>query len=370
MSEKNLPTRENGLDLLRLIATFGVVLAHTFASFLSSVTSGIKEGTITHEPVAAVSAAVRICLVHFGGAVPMFFMASGAFVLASAKTADLKSFYHKTWKKLGIPTIIFSLIYTFLTPVYYLVAKGYEEYGYLKIFIFNLRSVVTGVPAEHMWYMFVLITLYLMAPFVVMARERIGEKAFAKAAVVLFIWGTVDMLLVEPKFWWSLGVAIDFLGIYAMGYVLHRRFEGQKNNLKGIMFILLGELLVLCVCFLYYKGYMFGEIPEFLTNSLGKPQPFNPLLTVSAGLFFTGFGLLDIKKDYGTLSGLTYYTYLVHPAFIMVINTVLTKTLGLPESTFGRLSGIGFALVETAVIYVLSMFTAFVITKAEGAKKK
>ncbi|MCR4990870.1 MAG: acyltransferase [Lachnospiraceae bacterium] len=362
--------RENGLDLLKVIAAFNIVLVHTFASFLSAVTSGIREGTITHGPVAALSAAVRICMAHFGGAVPMFFMASGAFILASAKTADVKSFYHKTWKKLGIPTIIFTLIYMFLTPMYYLVAKGYGEYGYLKIFIYNLRSVVTGVPAEHMWYMFVLITLYLMAPFVVMSRERIGEKAFAKAALVLFIWGTVDMLLIEPKFWWSLGAAIDFLGIYAMGYVLHRRYEGQKNNLKGAAFILLGELLVLCVCLLYYKGYMFGEIPEFLTNVLGKPQPFNPLLTVSAGLFFTGFGLLDIKKDFGTLSGLTYYTYLVHPVFIMVINAVLTKTLGLPESTYGKLGGIGFALAETAVIYVLSMFTAFVINKAGEAKKK
>ncbi len=362
--------RENGLDLLKVLAAFNIVVAHTFASFLSAVTSGIEKGTLTAGPVPVLSALIRICMVHFGGAVPMFFMASGAFVLASAKTADIRSFYRKTWKRLGIPTLIFSLIYLFLTPAYYMVAKGYAEFGYLKIFIHNLGPAFTGVPADHMWYMFVLITLYLMAPFVVMARERMGDKAFTVAALVLFVWGTVDLLLNPPKFWWSLDVALNFLGIYAMGYVLHKRCEGIKNNRKGMLFILLGELLVGIVCLIYYHGFMFGRLPSAFTDALGKPQPFNPLLTVSAGLFFMGFCLLDVKKDFGKLSSYTYYAYLTHPIFIMIVNSILVVTLGLPDSLYGTLPGICFMLAESVVFYILAMFAGFVITRAEERKNQ
>ena len=87
-----MKTRENGLDLLKIIAAFMVASAHVMNNGLNALTAQYTAGTLVKDFTYYFYVIFRIFCTW---SVPLFIMASGAFVLASPKTMDWKNFYKK-----------------------------------------------------------------------------------------------------------------------------------------------------------------------------------------------------------------------------------------------------------------------------------
>lgn len=73
-------------------------------------------------------------------------MLSGAFILDNDKNMEYKKFYSKSFAKLGVPTIIFSVLYI-LYRIPSCFAGDDKGIGTL------LMDIVKGMPMYHMWYL-------------------------------------------------------------------------------------------------------------------------------------------------------------------------------------------------------------------------
>lgn len=364
--------RENGLDLLRLIAISCVVFGHTGTVELN-IAKKMGSGLEYYFFTGARS--------FFNWSVAAFFLMSGAFVLAAESTKDYQSFYKKTWKKLCIPTIVFTMIYLIVLPFENYKAgwfgNGTDSSELLMSCLYRLKATLSGLPAEHMWYMFTLIVLYLMAPFVVRMKEVLGEKGFQKAAVILWIWGTASNTIYTvtcPDFFkvqnqWGLDKAINLLGIFMMGYVVHQ-WAGRKkeSGANGTGFLLLSggigvELLRMLITWNVAEGTVLHAV--FAENVV-----FSVLNVISAMMFVAAFTIIDIKKDFGYLSALTYWVYLVHPLVISLTRLAGSWILGISYREFGRTNRIVTFIVQFIVVYLLSFVCGHLIESFQRRKRK
>lgn len=357
MEKKN---REYGLDLIRLFAIFFVVVAHCM-----SKTKNFLE----------ISSELKLFFKCFRtfvtGAVPVFFMLSGAFVLASDSTMDYKKFYKKTWKKLGIPTIIFFIIFFVFTVVdyYALGILGEGVNGIFASIIFVLQTAILGRPADHMWYMFTLISMYLVAPYIVSMRHMLGEKGFKKACVIVWIWGLMSNELytitnpgfvstIQPA--WGLDKMITFLGMFMMGYLVHewaKKKRETKGNGYGIALLIIGCLIAL-VKWIFIFTPLQGSALDYV---LGHNDTYSPLNTISAFFWVAAFTIIDFKRDYGYPSALTYWVYLVHPIFIGATAAVIAIVTGTSYIDAGKgYEGLYFCILVISST-ILSFITAHLI---------
>ncbi len=353
--------RDNGIDLLRIIAAFLVVAGHVMSTSFSQYYEKLGAGrSITPDITTWILSFFRC--VHW--AVVAFFMMSGAFVLSSSKTGDFSSFYSKTWKKLGIPTLIFSIIYIIVVPLNNVITGQTDA---ATAIFYELFLTLQGMPARHMWYMFVLIGMYLFAPFLVLGREKMGNRAFAKFAVAAYIIGCLGCYVQRPAYYWSISTIANELGIFMMGFVIHDRIGNRKNNRLSACFFLLGLVLHVLLTVFYVHSNLIGDISG-IGSVFAELEPFNPLVNVSGGLFFAGIRLLDIKKAFSGFAELSYYIYLVHPLVIMPL-LLLTGIWGLPSAVFGRPASLAVALVLTLVTFILSWLVSHLIVTFKGRKK-
>ncbi len=154
--------RESNFDLLRILSAFAVIMLHVSDVFLQ--TDDMKVPTNCHFLI--------MLLHHFARfSVPCFFMLSGAFVLADERNADYKYFYKKSFKNIGITSVIFCVLYVIysiaklMAGVFILKMHGTDHVlpGLISVF----KNIVAGSPYYHLWYLFTLLGLYLAVPFVI-----------------------------------------------------------------------------------------------------------------------------------------------------------------------------------------------------------
>ena len=136
---------EREYDLLRVICCAAVVVLHTGSIYLAGWQPGMPAANRT-------AAALMQSLTR--DAVPLFVMLSGAFLLPDPKSRDFRQFYRKSWKKMGIPTLVFSALYVayayavLLAKIYIKHTAGTDQLGQ------PLTMWLNGVPYFHMWFMY------------------------------------------------------------------------------------------------------------------------------------------------------------------------------------------------------------------------
>lgn len=89
--------RENNYDLLRFISILAVIALH--------ISDQYSDFGDTYKMTLTIwSKIVAFC-------VPCFVMLSGAFILNNEKNAYYSNFYRKSFSKIGIHVLIFSILY-------------------------------------------------------------------------------------------------------------------------------------------------------------------------------------------------------------------------------------------------------------------
>ena len=185
--------------------------------------------------------------------VPLFFMLSGALVLPKIVNINMWVFYRKR-----IPQFIFLLFfYSFLTTFIQKSFSNIPIWQSLKeslIFTNGIYPANTG-GAHHLWFMYTIIELYLIAPFLGKLLERLSNQEILFFLVIsIFLTQFKDSLIggfrIEVDFIQRLGS--DFLGghlnFFVIGYLLiYRRINLSLLSslallLLPILFSLLREL--------------------------------------------------------------------------------------------------------------------------------
>lgn len=308
--------REGNYDLLRIVCAVAVITIHVSGVWLDAVTD---EGVFGNLYLNGI---MMSCLYHVLSyfAVPCFIMLSGAFALADERNQEYIYFYKKTFKNVGVPTLVFSSFY-FLYSYLGVIIKLYGGGGELSELLFPIIEFVKGRPYYHMWYLYTMIGVYMFVPILISLKKQLGEKCFSKLSWVFIVWACLSYWTSTHKLYWDMGFSFLYVGYLMVGYELRRMFYSKKNNGRGFLLIVLGVIVEIIISMLRYVQAMSGVADNELEYKL--VASLSPLVVVASVLIFAGFSSIEIRKDFGKLPELTFMVYLFHPFYWTILSKVI-----------------------------------------------
>lgn len=233
--------RVGWMDLSRTLAIFFVLLIHVTDEFLSSTAlSNVQWG---------IYQSIRT----FGRiGVPIFLMLSGALVMPI--TGSAYGFYKKR-----IPQfIVVTLTYFLLTNITYatLNSEPLNISNYLK-------SLAMGKTAHayQLWFMYVIIAIYLIAPFISKSIGYIGDKTtvYLFSVSVLFIFIPTTLRAMNPNaFGWIHIPPVHYLSYFILGYLIYKKGVLNNIGLKCLIPVF-GVNFVIIIAIQYYLN-KFGDL--------------------------------------------------------------------------------------------------------------
>ena len=293
--------RRSNYDLLRVLACYFVVFSHTACSFVETFVWDTIDGLPANHPLFS-------CIFSVLGrfTVPVFIMLSGAFLLGDERTRDVKTFYRRSFWKIGPPAaiaMIFAVIYSAVTKT------GMDH---LSLYEGVIYPLLMGAPFYHLWYLPILFGLYLAAPFIYGMKEKLTQGGFVKAAVFMLAAGNIALYVTGPvNFHWNIAEIFCYAGYFMIGSVL---FTEQENNRSGILMIAAAFVIEAVSGYLLYRAILSGMDRDLAEHLL--ILSYTPFTTAAALLMFAGFGRITPRRSYAREASFSYDIYLMH-AFVL-----------------------------------------------------
>ena len=319
-AEKQRNIRENNYDLLRIIATLAVIMIHVSATYKDAMGNPDILGACYTEHVET----IYLYNVFSRFAVPCFVMLSGAFVLVDERNREYNYFYRKVFRNIGIPTLIFSVGYFLLSLAIKVAAIVINGVAWTQL-LEPVMMLLRGEPYYHIWYLYMMVGVYLLAPVVIRFRESIDPKAFSVVAWTFLVLAGISAWTSERYLNWDLGYSFCYLGYFMVGYEIRKSWGQRKSNVLGTSMILLGFGVELLIALLQIKYHGTTASIDMIKN-LVDPQC--PLVVLASVLIFAGFSCLDLKRGFGSLSKMTFLMYLFHAGVWEVLKRLIVKVWG------------------------------------------
>lgn len=331
------------LDFLRCLAIFLVVVLHVMTPVLTN--PGLYGSTSWY-----------ICLFQNTlnrTGVPLFLMISGYLMLRDERTRDVGTFYKKRLPRLLLPLVVWNGVYY----VAYALRAG-EPLSPVEY----LRQLLNNGSAYHFWFVYTLLGIYLMAPFLKRIIDAAGVKEqLILLAIIMFpgafrpwlnMAGPIYIFLFDP-------LMESYIGYFLLGYLLGSQSLSKKLRLG----VYLGGV----------AGFLIGSVGNLVTASAeGIPLPFNMAYGLNhylcAGAIFvlvkTFFeqheaGLARLNKPLASLSALVFGVYWVHVAALELVGSFLGSGMPLPL----------LLAQETLLTTALSLGISWVISKIPVLRK-
>lgn len=310
-----LAEREANYDLLRIISTIAVIILHVSAIFQNAIT----DNTIFGEVYTKNTFVIFLYHTLSRFAVPCFMMISGAFLLSEKRNMNYKFFYKKSLYNLGVPTVIFSVLYFGFSEIMSVrkILMG-ESFGHL---LQPVKDVVKGVPYYHLWYMYTLLVVYLFIPVIIRIKSSMHEKTFERLCWLSLVITTISGWTSSFELSWSVSKAICYIGYIMIGYQLRTYFIQKKNNKPAIVYLLLGMAVLVLLAYIRFTHAMGGAEIDEKYALVGN---FNPLIVLSSVLIFMGVSQMELKtKKLKRVAANTFLIYLFHAGVITVLSPVI-----------------------------------------------
>lgn len=237
-----------GYDILRIIAAFMVIIIHANVAFLANRTRDLS-WFIGME-------ITTICLL----AVPIFFMISGATLLGKKKISSSNEYIKRFFKQLA-PFLIWSLIYVIARIVM----------GKIPFQIKSLWNLLSEPAYYQFWFMYSLLSIYLLLPFLECIVCYCGKKYIEYALILWFIFSVGQPVLVNISSIFKISTHFDlricegYIGFFLLGYYL-REYYLEVSIKKSVYIFLLGIILMVLQSGLEYifvkenyQGYFYRD---------------------------------------------------------------------------------------------------------------
>lgn len=327
---KSYENRHNGLDLLRVLSAVSVILIHINARYLSG---NIQYMELPYFLELLIDSASRF-------SVPCFVMMSGAFLLENKKNQCMSYFYRIS---------VFKIYGPFLAVVCLLLIQSevkqiFTSHNYGE----PLQDIFRGT-FYNLWFMYMLLFLYLMVPFVVRLKETCSEKQFKALGIVLLIWGAVSQTAIGDMIAYSNGLCFSFLGYFITGNaVFNQRMADRKIMRGGVSRMLMAAGLLIITVLCRYSGTVSWFFSSYSVY-------FFPPVILYAVLIFEFFSDIHIRVSVKRISALTFYVYLFHSVIYGFLFKILDTRL-----IFGD-------IINIAVVFVLTVLLSFTAAECFAA---
>ncbi len=341
MGEKNVK-RVTYADIARISAAFAVVLLHT---------SGIRLVSCNPESAEFVWAAFFDCISRWS--VPLFIMLSGMLFLRDGKKLDIKRLYRKNIFRLVTAFVFWSYLYNLYQAMIETDSLGQ---AIVRAFIRMPQG------AMHLWFIFIIIGLYIITPFLKRMTERMTKREteyFLILNILLtFLPKTLSFFeaakpLIEYTDKFEITFAAGYVGLFVAGHYIDK-FEHRKPFRLAAYALAAAGFMYMFLMTVFMSEESIELIDEFMSfKSLSAYlMAFGMLL-----MFKSVFGEREFKRR--TASNLSAYSkymfgvYLVHEIIITLMNA--GGFVILPKMPF-----IGIP-VQAAVVFIISIVISAVI---------
>lgn len=313
------------LDCLRIFATLMVILLHSMTPFLFATS---HYGEFSWYVLLIMNSFVRC-------GVPLFFMMSGFLHLSSTLSRNTYGFYKKRLLRIVVSLLIWNIIYF----CYQVVTTDLP---------FDPAVLIGGVLEQgtfyHLWFLYSLIALYLMTPFV---KKIIDTSTRAELWFFLFLVSFPSSIrpflnMNLPLYFYLFDTLFNgYLAFYVAGYMLGTGKLTKKKGFVAYFFAILSvvhsiwgadtQSSIDAVVFPYNGGYDIHH----LINATAIFIMFSLYMKAPNGNF--------LKKFCSLLSKITFGVYLIHALVMDILHLNY-----LPE--YGILGSVCFLFVFTTLI--------------------
>ncbi len=292
--------RESNIELLRIVAAFGVVVLHYNNGNLGGGFKYVADGSV-NQFIMLLLETFFICAVN------LFVMISGYFLRSSQKRDLLKPLSVLT------QTVCVGLLVYFAG----LTARGlgFELDTFLSLFTVY-------------WFVFVYVALYIISPYLNDIWDVLsdnGKKTMLALGLAVF---SVYPIILDIVSYWSgrkfgslssIGIdgaasgytIINFVLMYYLGcYVRDEKKERKSTSL--LIFLILDIALIMAWI---YADHLISGKDIFATTAINYE---NPLVILEAVLVFMLFKNMQIKTNrvINELAGASFFVYLTHLIFL------------------------------------------------------
>ncbi len=290
-----------------MAAIFSVVFLHVAAALVTETTFASRTWWYGN----VYDALVRWC-------VPVFVMISGALLLDSRKVEDSVTFYRRRAGRLLLPLVAWTVLFLFWN--YFKAQASGAGYGVAAA----ARSVLSGRPYYHMWFLYMLVGLYLFTPLIRTVVRHSSRRELRLLVGVLFVivalnaaWGAMTgrgTTLFINQF-------LPYIPYFICGHLIatsNRR--GGKRLACAVFVCAVVSTAVGCYLLARWKGRDQGlYFYDYLSVTVIP-------MSISLMWLFKSFRCSDVLADkLRLLSTLTLGIYLVHPIFLETFRDRLFK---------------------------------------------
>lgn len=324
--------REIKYDFLRAVAVLAIIMVHA----IPAVSVNDKQWWF-----AAVMQPLLLCFVG------IYFMLSGLFLLDSA-TGDITQFYKKRVKVIVIPFFFFSVLYYL-----FYVSRSQEVLSWWEYPVEFLRDFFSGtVPmADHMWFMYVIIALYLCTPFLARMMKAMNDKELKY--FILLILGVQTLTNYAGGFGIGLDQILDYMVFkgwliyYVLGYALKRLFKREEFKwfaLAGIVGLALTLL---------QKRFTPGFVP-----GIHDLAPTMIAMSAAVFLLFECYGNLKCKAARTAAVWMSRHSYSAYLAHYLILKAAAEL---LVDQTVVRHFYVPRIVCATLLTAILSFAAAWIL---------
>ena len=308
------------LDLVRIAASLLIVMLNSTANQRSTM------------PIDAPGwQAVNVYLGLSRAATPLFTMMSGVLFLGLGKQRSLKQLFQGPLKKI----VVICFFWSFLYAIFALLTQPALSSSSLIPTLLRL----TLKSSDHMWFLPILISLYLISPFLQLILDH-SDKATLKYGVVLLVLGLLAHTLsmgwdflpfAEPlqifvaKF--PIGHLMLFAGYFLLGNVIHSYFKPNQLT-SWLLYLALPVGVLLNASLTHFASQQAGET----TLTFSTPLSLMTFM-VAVPIFWLFQNKIrqisfstNTKKLFATIARQTLGVYLIHPMILFGLDKLFHFT--------------------------------------------
>lgn len=343
--------RNISIDLLRTLCIIAVIFIHTTTNAM------VKTYPSSDSKILLGISIITSC------AVPLFYMLSGAFSV-NEKNSDYKTSLKKALKII-IQVVIWTLIYQLMFKYYF----GQD----VDIIKAGIKSL-TSSQVTHLWFMYPLIGLYILLPFISRIYLNMTRKEKRLLIIILLIIPiTISTLNIKYSELFAIPYfAIGFpeLGLFILGKYLmeyKKDFTNKNGKIASIIAIISGYILIVLVMKYYIDNFGISDYkPYFDYNKI-------PNILLISGIFILFLNLekplmklpTKIEKIISFIGSNTLGVYFIHMIFLYLFPTIKICNFYITSNT-GKITNM---LLGVIFYFITSIISVAILRKIPIIKK-
>ncbi len=336
----SMATKPNGrvayYDRLRILAMIGVVLVHVCAG---TVTELAADGFTWHL-TNLLDAASRF-------AVPVYLMLTGALLLGDDRALSLRDILKRRMVPVAVPLAVWTVIYGVLRFAWQ--GMLHEDFVLTQA----LSSLFSKPIEVHLWYLYALLAIYLVLPFLRLIVKHAPRKLIVYGVALWLIYSSLMRAAggLFPQLALPVYGNLDFLGGY-LGYVLLGWVLATTERVPSRPLLITGA--VVCTLITTAATYLMtrsaGELNAvfyqyFMPNVVGQ----------SICVFLWMRTTSETASSWcAPVAELSFGVYLTHQLFVVLLTPLLRI-----------LPAILTPLLATPIVAVLSVILTVLLRKTK-----